>query len=225
VIRAYAIRLSGAMLLLAVVCIALWVLPNLIPPLSILWEALDDSAIVVVNITLSAMLALGLLLAQRRWSGRLSALAALLGLLLYGALLLPRAIGLGALNVALTGAGLLAPLETSASSPPLPLLMLETLAALFFIGGLIACGLAARHESALRWWWTPLALGVWSLVISLLGMLFVLLFIDSGVFLPSASSQSPVFVLANYAALLIQFVMLLLWAFLAISLLTAPPHD
>jgi len=224
VIRVYAVRLSGALLLLAAVCIAVLVLPNLIPTMSILWDELD-SVIVVVNITLSAMLALGLLgllLAQPRWRGRLSALAALLGLLLYGALLLPRAIGMGALNVALTGAGLLAPLDTSAFAVPLPLLALETLAALLFIGGLIACALAARRGSALRWWWAPLALGAWSLVIGLLDTLFVLLLVDSGAYLPQASSQSPAVAFALNVASLCYFVTLLPWMLLAMSLLTAP---
>jgi hypothetical protein len=228
VIRIYAIRLSGALLLLAAVCIAVLVLPNLIPTMSILWDELD-SVIVVENITLSAMLALGLLgllLAQPRWSGRLSALAALLGLLLYGALLLPRAIGMGALNVALTGAGLLAPLYYAPSfAVPLPLLALETLAALLLIGGLIACGLAARRGLALRWWWAPLALGVWSLVMGLLYLLVILLLEAGGAYSPQTSPQPLAAVFAGYIIFFSYFVTLLLWALLAMSLLTAPSPD
>jgi hypothetical protein len=227
VIRVYAIRLSGALLLLAAVGIAVLVLPDLIPTLSILWDELD-SVTVVVNITLSAMLALGLLgllLAQPRWSGRLSALAALLGLLLYGALLLPRAIGLGALNVALTGAGLLAPLYTPASAVPLPLSALETLAALLLIGGLITCGLVARRGSALRWWWAPLALGVGSFIIGLLYLLVILLLQASGAYSPQTSPQPLAAVFARYIIFFSYFVALLLWALLTISLLTAPSPD
>ncbi len=231
VIRIYAIRASGALLLIAATLITLLFAPPFGFFQVFLYErsALfrPDSVTVVVNIALSAMFALGLLgllLAQRGWLGRLGALAALSGLLLFGALLLPRGIGLGALNVALTGLGLFAPLDTS--FVPLPLLELETLAALLFIGGLIACGLAARAGSALRWWWTPLALGAWSLVVSVLETLYTHLLVDTGALEPQTLAPSLTVLVVNGALILLFIIVpLLLWALLGVALLAARARD